>query len=53
MAFIEEKILEEEDKKVVDSFNFIDPLRNEPSNPRYWIVDRERNAFLVAIGGGG
>ncbi len=52
MAFVREKITTEEDKALFNSYHFIDPLDNEPVKLGYWRIDRERNAFLVAIGGG-
>jgi len=52
MAFIREKITTEEDLAFFNSFNFIDPVYDRPTKPNYWIIDRERNAFLVCVGGG-
>jgi len=51
MAFIEEKITSEEDLAIFNSFNFINPVYDEPAKPNYWIIDRERNAFLLCVGG--
>ncbi len=52
MAFVSEEITTEEDKKIFNSFEFKNPLYNELIKPGYWDIDRERNAFLVGLGGG-
>ncbi len=52
MAFVKEELKNEEDKALFNSFKFIDPVYDEPAYPRYWRIDRDRNAFLAGIGGG-
>jgi hypothetical protein len=53
MAFVNEEI-SEKDKEYFNSFNLKSPFtRNEPIEPWKWIIDRERDAFLVALGGQG
>ncbi len=52
MTFIEEKITSEEDIALFNSFNFKYPVKNTPINPNVWTIDRQRNAFLLCVGGG-
>ena len=62
-----EKITEEKDIALFDSYEFINPANNTPircyvTNPatnkieylniKVWSIDRERNAFLKELGGG-
>ncbi|PYG83911.1 hypothetical protein LY28_03759 [Ruminiclostridium sufflavum DSM 19573] len=53
MAFIYEKI-SETDRQRLNSFNLVSPLtKNKPIAPSKWIIDRERDVFLVSLGGQG
>lgn len=52
MSFINEKI-PESDRELYDSFNLSSPFTNKPVESRKWTIDRERNAFLIALGGRG
>lgn len=52
MAFIKEKI-SESDRVIFNSYNLKNPITRETLNSRRWTIDRERNAFLVALGGQG
>ena len=60
MAFKREKITDEKDMVLFDSYEFVTPA-NVPIKSYYvdtrtinsWSIDRERNAFLTKIGGGG
>jgi len=52
MAFVDEDITSEEDIALFNSFNFKYPVNKTPFRPTSWVNDRERNAFLVWMGGG-
>lgn len=56
MAFIYEK-LTEEDKGFFDSFGFFEPPLVSPffqsGAPTHWVSDREREIYLVCLGGQG
>lgn len=51
MAFVNEEILREEDKKLFASIGFTN-MFEKPLNPRRWTIDRERKIILVRRGGG-
>lgn len=59
MAFVKEKVINEEDQKYFDSFGFINPVTGEKVTAKgwlgisSWVIDRERNVFLTALGGQG
>ncbi len=59
MAFVEEKVINEEDQKYFDSFGFINPVTGKKVTAKgwlgisSWVIDRERNVFLTALGGQG
>ncbi|CAH1204396.1 hypothetical protein PAECIP111893_02242 [Paenibacillus plantiphilus] len=52
MAFVYEKI-SEADQGRFQSFNLRSPFNGRPLETRKWIVDRERDAYLVSMGGQG
>lgn len=52
MAFVYEKI-PETDREWFSSFNLKNPITKETLNSRRWTIDRERNSFLVGLGGQG
>lgn len=53
MAFKYEK-MNEDDLKFVQDFNFRNPLSHiRPLRLTHWTADRERKAFLIALGGEG
>ncbi len=52
MAFVNEKI-PEADKERFNSFSFKNPVTHEPNKANKWTIDRERDIFLVALGGKG
>jgi len=52
MAFVNEKI-SDADRMTFNSFNLKNPITKETLNSRRWVIDRERNAFLVGLGGQG
>lgn len=52
MAFVNETI-SEADKKKYDDFNFILPVTRKPVPAWKWTIDRERDVFLVSLGGQG
>lgn len=55
MRFVN-KQLTEEDKKFISSFKFHQPIgrRNELARiPRNWAVDKEKNYYLICLGGQG
>ncbi len=51
MAFVYEKI-SESDREWINSFGIISMSTGEPIMTPYWAIDREREVFLVSIGGG-
>ena len=53
MAFVNELITEVKDKVLFDSFNFKNPLSDKPLRYWKWTIDRERDAFVVGLGGQG
>ena len=53
MAFVNEEITEEMDIELLNSFNFKNPVTNKPLRLWKWTIDRERDAFLVGLGGVG
>ena len=59
MAFIYEEITREDDVKYFDSFGFSNPVTNVPimavnnGRKKKWLIDRERNVFIIALGGQG
>jgi hypothetical protein len=52
MAFVNE-VISEADKSKYGAFNFKSPFTGDPVSPRKWAIDRERDAFLVSLGGRG
>lgn len=52
MAFINEKI-SAADREWFNSFQLKDPFTRKPLESRSWTIDRERDAFLVGLGGQG
>jgi hypothetical protein len=53
MAFVNEAVPEEQKSKF-DSKIFFNPFSfNEPIRPFRWTIDRERDVFLIYLGGGG
>jgi hypothetical protein len=52
MAFVNETI-SEADKKKYDDFNFILPVTRKSVPAWKWTIDRERDTFLVSLGGQG
>jgi len=52
MAFVNETI-SEKDKARYDSFGFKSPFTDEPVPAWKWTIDRERDIFLVPLGGRG
>lgn len=52
MAFVNETI-SEADKPKYEAYGFKSPFRNEVLPPWRWAIDRERDAFLVCLGGQG
>ena len=62
MAFVYEEITREEDVEFFDSLKFKNPIDKSPiravMSEKYgfkkeWMIDRERDVFIVALGGGG
>ncbi|MBE5877235.1 MAG: hypothetical protein E7290_10165 [Lachnospiraceae bacterium] len=53
MAFIAERITNEEDRKYVAQIGFTYITGDPIDEPRSWVVDRERNMVLISRGGGG
>jgi len=53
MAFVNEDITEEKDIELFNLFNFKNPVSDEKLRPRKWTIDREREAFVVGLGGRG
>lgn len=62
MAFVYEEITREEDVKYFDELKFENPINKSPiravMSEKYgfkqkWMIDRERDVFIVALGGGG
>lgn len=52
MAFVKEKILEE-NKELFDSFNLCyDGVKREVNKFTYWLVDKEREIYFIYLGGG-
>ncbi|PYG83910.1 hypothetical protein LY28_03758, partial [Ruminiclostridium sufflavum DSM 19573] len=41
------------DREYFNSFNLKNPVTNEILNSRRWVIDRERNAVLIGLGGQG
>lgn len=52
MAFVNEKIVGA-DREILNSFNLKSPFTNKPLESREWTIDRERDVFLVGLGGQG
>lgn len=52
MAFVNERI-PEADKVRFNSFGFINPVTGDCVEPWKWTIDRERDIFLVGLGGQG
>lgn len=52
MAFVNEKI-PSSDREWFNSFQLKDPFTRKLLESRSWTIDRERNAFLVGLGGQG
>jgi len=52
MAFENEKI-SEVDRELFNSFNLKSPFTGEALQSRRWVIDREREAYLIALGGQG
>ncbi|MBU3104522.1 hypothetical protein [Clostridium gasigenes] len=52
MSFVNERILEA-DKEKFNYFNFKNSVTDEHLEPWKWTIDRERNIFLVGLGGQG
>ncbi|CAH1204392.1 hypothetical protein PAECIP111893_02241 [Paenibacillus plantiphilus] len=52
MAFVYEKI-SEADRELYQSFNLRSPFNGRPLETRKWTIDRERNAYLISLGGQG
>ncbi|MEK3793113.1 hypothetical protein MKX42_15395 [Paenibacillus sp. FSL R7-0204] len=52
MAFINEKITAA-DREWFNSFQLKDPFTRKSLESRSWTIDRERDAFLVGLGGQG
>ena len=62
MAFVYEEITREEDVKYFDALEFENPIDKSPiravMSEKYgfkkeWLIDRERNVFIIALGGQG
>lgn len=51
MAFVSEEIAAKKDVAYFNSFGFKDVLDN-PAEPCWWAIDRDRNIFLFPQGGG-
>lgn len=52
MAFVNE-IISEADQEMLKSYKFANPVTGEPVVPKRWTVDRERDIFLIGLGGRG
>ena len=51
MAYVEEK-LTEQDKEFIAGFQFEDPLTVGLADiPSEWVADRERDYYLISLGG--
>lgn len=50
MAFVAEKI-SDQDRFMFESFGLRSPLRGEAVPASEWVIDRKREAFLVALAG--
>lgn len=53
MAFSNEFIKSVQDIERYNSFNFVCPLDKKRKEPWKWTIDRERDVFLVDLGGQG
>ena len=51
MAFVFEKLSKEQGKELSDKYQFKHRFTNELVVPHAWAVDKEANAFLVAVRG--
>jgi hypothetical protein len=52
MPFVNETIAEA-DKAKYEAYGFKSPFRNEFVAPKKWVIDRERDVFLICLGGQG
>lgn len=52
MAFVNEKILEI-DRELFNSFNLKSPFTRKPLEPFMWTADKEREIYLIGLGGQG
>lgn len=52
MAFVNERI-SENDREYFNSFSLKSPFTDQPLYAREWTIDRERDVFLVGLGGRG
>lgn len=52
MAFVNE-IISEADQEKLKAFTFKNPVTNIAITPKKWTINRERDAFLIGLGGQG
>ena len=53
MAFKKEEIISERDRTYFNTFQFINPIGGKLLHSKQWIIDREKNMFLLGLGGQG